>query len=141
MRVGQDEMFRPAELSDLSAIRRYDCHIPTERLAGQIAQGFVYVCVQEGEIIGILRYSLFWQEHPFLDLLFLDERCRGQGIGRRFLSFWEAEMRRCGFSYVLTSTQADETAYRFYEKMGYVRCGSFGPPEQDAAELIYRKRL
>ena len=50
-------------------------------------------------------------------------------------------MREAGYRYVLTSTQEDETAKFFYEKLGYEQCGSFFPPEQEAAELIYRKKL
>ena len=37
--------------------------------------------------------------------------------------------------------QADETAWRFYEKLGYETCGAFFPPEQKVEEWIYRKRL
>ena len=92
-------------------------------------------------VVGVLRYSLFWQTIPFLDLIFLNEFCRGHGQGTALMERWEEDMRRAGFGQVMTSTQADETAWQFYEKRGYRRCGSFLPPQQDADEGMYVKSL
>ena len=57
------------------------------------------------------------------------------------MSEWEQSMKTCGYKYVMTSTQADETAWSFYEKLGYRKVGGFLPPEQDADEWIYLKQL
>ena len=46
-----------------------------------------------------------------------------------------------GYKYVMTSTQADEDAWKFYEKLGYHKVGGFFPPEQEAEEWMYLKRL
>jgi len=46
-----------------------------------------------------------------------------------------------GYKNVLLSTQADETARFFYEKLGYRQIGSFLPPGQEAEELMYAKEL
>ena len=46
-----------------------------------------------------------------------------------------------GYKYVMTSTQADENAWKFYEKLGYHKVGGFFPPEQEAKEWMYLKRL
>ena len=50
-------------------------------------------------------------------------------------------MASAGYPYVMLSTQEDETAKFFYEKLGYRRIGAFLPPEQDADEIIYLKEL
>lgn len=50
-------------------------------------------------------------------------------------------MRWRGYRDVMTSTQADETAQFFYEKLGYTRAGAFFPPEQEAEEIIFKKLL
>lgn len=126
---------------DLAALRRYDRHIPEERLAECVKNGQVYVLRDGAAILGLLRCSLFWQTIPFLDLLFLDETCRGRGYGTRLMQRWEADMARLGYSYVMTSTQADETAQEFYRKLGYDQIGAFLPPEQEADELIFGKKL
>ena len=54
---------------------------------------------------------------------------------------WESVMRRMKYDYVMLSTQEDETAKYFYEKLGYRRIGAFLPPEQDADEIMYLKEL
>lgn len=125
----------------LDAIRRYDSHIPAQRLLECIRAGFVHTVQYEGRIVGILRHSLFWQTIPFLDLIYLDEAARGKGFGTQAMTQWEAEMRKQGFGYVMLSTQEDETAYLFYEKLGYQKIGAFLPPEQEARELMYGKPL
>ena len=132
---------RLAVPGDFRAIRQYDRHIPSPRLADCIGSGQVYVLKDAGKIIGVLRYSLFWQTIPFLDLLYLDSRCRGQGHGRDMLAHWEAVMAKAGYAYVMLSTQEDETAKYFYEKLGYRLIGAFLPPEQEARELLYGKQL
>lgn len=50
-------------------------------------------------------------------------------------------MRTMKYPYVMLSTQEDETAKYFYEKLGYRRIGAFLPPEQDADEIMYLKEL
>ncbi len=96
----------------------------------------------DGEkIVGVLRYNLFWQTIPFLDLLCIDEAYRGQGWGSKMMAAWEKAMHRLGHPHVMLSTQEDETAKFFYEKIGYRRIGAFLPPEQEADEIMYLKEL
>jgi ribosomal protein S18 acetylase RimI-like enzyme len=84
---------------------------------------------------------LFWQSIPFLDLLYIDEAYQGKGYGRQMMAHWESAMQAMGYKYVMLSTQEDETAKYFYEKLGYRRIGAFLPPEQDADEIMYLKTL
>lgn len=123
------------------AIRCFDRHIPSPRLADCINNNQVYVLREDQEIRGVLRYSLFWQTIPFLDLIYLNETCRGQGWGKRMMQHWETRMRAMGYAYTMLSTQADETAKYFYEKLGYRRVGAFLPPKQDAEEILYLKQI
>ena len=78
---------------------------------------------------------------PTVGMNVLDEACRGNGYGTEMMRKWECDMKACDYLYVMTSTQADETAWLFYEKLGYRRVGGFFPPEQDAEEWMYLKRL
>ena len=132
---------RTAFPADLEGVRQYDRHIPEIRLADCIRRGLVDVLVEDGRIVGILRWSLFWQSLPFLDLIYLDESLRGQGWGTRMMAHWEKNMSAQGYQDVMLSTQSDETSKFFYEKLGYRRCGSFLPPDQDVEEWMYRKGL
>ena len=134
-------------------IMRLDRHIPPNQLGECIGRQQVYVLkdesIQNGgsnhrlknPVVGVLRYSLFWQTIPFLDLLYIDEAYRHQGFGTKMMEKWEATMKLCGYTYVMTSTQADEDAWQFYEKLGYQKKGGFFPPEQEAEEWIYWKKL
>ena len=132
---------RTAVPADLDGIRSYDRHIPLSRLKDCIHRALVDVLVDGCKIVGVLRWNLFWQSLPFLDLIYLDDTLRGQGWGTKMMAHWEANMAALGFDHVLLSTQSDETSKSFYEKLGYRRCGSFLPPDQDVEELMYRKDL
>ena len=132
---------RLAEGRDKPGILKYDCHIPHARFGECIWNQRIYVLCDEKEIVGVLRYSLFWQSIPFLDLVYLDGNYRQKGFGRQMMEHWEAAMRAMEYKYVMLSTQADETAKFFYEKLGYRRIGAFQPPEQDAEEIMYLKTL
>ena len=132
---------RTAVPADLDGIRNYDRHIPASRLEDCIRRRQVVVLEDNGKILGVLRWNLFWQSLPFLDLIFLDDALRGQGWGTEMMALWEINMTEQGFRHVLLSTQEDELAKFFYEKLGYTLCGDFLPPDQDARELMYRKEL
>ncbi len=132
---------RLARMEDLPGIGCYDCHIPRERIEECIGGHKIHVLLDGGEVVGILRFSLFWQTIPFLDLLYLDEDYRGRGLGSRMMAHWENAMKEMGYAHAMLSTQEDETAKFFYEKLGYRRVGAFLPPEQDADEIMYLKKL
>ena len=94
---------RTAVPADLDGIRRYDRHIPVTRLEDCIRRGLVDVLEENGRIVGMLRWNLFWQSLPFLDLIFLDDALRGQGWGTKMMSRWESNMAALGFDHVLLS--------------------------------------
>ena len=130
-----------ATAADAAALQPFDRHISDERLHAALQEGFVYLLWEDECPIGVLRYSLFWQAVPFLDLLYLDEGHRRQGYGTRAMAYWEAEMRTAGYPYLLLSTQEDEEAQFFYDRLGYTRCGGFTPPGQEAVALVCYKEL
>ena len=132
---------RLAEREDKQKIAEFDHHIHLDKLEECIDRGLVAVLYDADDTIGVLRYNLFWQTIPFLDLLYIDGSCRGRGYGRQMMAHWEAPMKTMGYTYVMLSTQEDEDAKFFYEKLGYRRIGAFLPPEQDADEIMYGKEL
>ena len=115
-----------AQSKDKQKIARLDTHISSLLLDECIRKGQIYVLkddsVKNGgqnhrgkdPVVGVLRYSLFWQAIPFLDLLYIDEAYRSQGFGTTMMFEWEKAMAACGYEYVMTSTQADEQTWRFY---------------------------
>ena len=142
-----------AQRKDKQKIARLDTHISSLLLDECIRKDQIYVLKDDSPknggqdhrlrdpVVGVLRYSLFWQTIPFLDLLYIDEAYRTRGFGTAMMDEWEKAMSAHGYKYVMTSTQADEQAWRFYEKLGYRKVGGFFPPEQEAEEWMYLKRL
>ena len=130
-----------ATSDDFADIRKRDSHISESRLASCINDNQVFILWTPDDMVGICRYSLFWQSIPFLDLLYIDKSCRGNGFGTALMTHWENAMKALGHNHVMLSTQENETARYFYEKLDYRCIGSFLPPNQDCEELIYVKEL
>ena len=104
---------RLADSKDKQKIIKYDNHIHHNKVGECIWNQLVYVLCDEKIIVGVLRYSLFWQSIPFLDLLYIDENYQGKGYGRQMMEYWESVMQRMKYKYVMLSTQEDETAKYF----------------------------
>ncbi|MGN0640752.1 MAG: GNAT family N-acetyltransferase [Oscillospiraceae bacterium] len=100
-----------------------DSHIPEREFENKILNKQGYVLLEDNKAVGLLRYNLFWDNTPFCTMLFIDEKYRGNGFGRRLMEYWENDMKRQGFGMLLTSTQVDENAQHFYRKLGYKDCG------------------
>ena len=131
---------RTAELDDIPTLVRLDRHISPRELETSACLGRVYVAEEPGKLLGWLRYNLFWDNIPFLNLLYILDGHRGQGFGRALTEHWEAQMKQAGYEAVLTSTQSSECAQHFYDRLGYTAVGGFFPPGE-SYELILAKKL
>ena len=131
---------RIAEMRDAGALLAHDRHITRARLERKIADRQILVLLDGENFAGWLRWGLFWDEHPFMNLLYLLEPYRGKGLGRALVTDWERRMKAEGHEVVMTSTQANECAQFFYRHMGYADVGSFALPG-DPLELILQKAL
>jgi len=116
---------RKATLDDLDMIAANDIWIGRDILQKKIADGQVYAAYDKREFIGWLRYGMFWDNTPFMNMLFLLEQYRRKGFGRQLVSFWENDMRKNGHKLALTSSAQTEYAQHFYNKLGYKAIGSF----------------
>lgn len=131
---------RMAEERDLSILCCHDRHIAPDELRESIRRNRVYVAEQDGTFIGWARYNLFWDNTPFLNMLYLLPEYRGKGCGRQLLAHWEAQMKQLHYSDVLTSTASDEYAQHFYMHLGYHTIGGFLLPDAPY-EIILQKRF
>ncbi len=118
----------------------HDKHLPAEQFDKKVNEKQGYVLSINGKRIALLRYNLFWDNTPFLTLLYVDRNHRRRGYGRLLLEFWENDMRALGYTRLLTSTQSDETAQHFYRALGYADCGVLLAPDQ-ASELFFSKDI
>ena len=131
---------RAATPRDIPLIIAYDRWILKETLAAKIESGQVYVVFVGQSFAGWMRYGLFWDSIPFLNMIHLLPDFRNQGTGRAMMCFWEEEMRRMGYRAAMTSTSQAEQAQHFYCKLGYRAVGSF-VPENEPLELLFSKQL
>lgn len=133
-------MIRYGTPSDLGLLAGHDHHIVREELEALLLRKRVLVMFQENQLVGWLRYNLFWDNTPFMNMLYILEGYRGQGLGGLLTGFWEAEMKTQGYKMVLTSSLSNERGQFFYRKHGYTDCGSLLLPEEPL-EIIFCKNL
>jgi len=133
-------MIRFARPEDIDILIDKDKKIDKQEMLNLINLNRVYIMEEDGKFIGWLRYNLFWDNTPFMNMIHLNDEDRGKGFGRKFVEFWEDEMRKLGYKTVLTSTASDEFAQHFYIKLGYNSIGGFLPIGK-TFEIILSKKL
>ncbi len=116
-----------------------DRHIAAAELCRSIDFRRVIVSTENGKINGWLRYGLFWDNIPFMNMLYVIDGERGKRIGTALADFWENEMRAAGHALVLTSTLSDERGQFFSRKRGYRDCGSLILPGEVTEIIMYKK--
>ena len=125
--------------NDFDWLSRNDLHLLPSTLHKKIANAEIYIA-RDLVPLAWLRFGLFWDNLPFMNMLYVLEAHRRLGVGTALTLYWEQEMRKAGHACVLTSTLANEDAQHFYRKNGYVDIGSF-VLLGEASELILRKTL
>ena len=129
---------RYAKADELEMIAEYDDHLSKEELKNAIAMKRIILLFIDGEYEGWLRFNLFWDNIPFMNLLYISEEQRGKGYGRKMVEFWEHEMEKQGYEFVMTSTQSDEEAQFFYRKLGYTDRGALVLPDEPLEIIFYK---
>ena len=115
---------RFATSQDYDYLVHNDRQIKPEVVKKKIEDAEIIVVLDNEQNIGWLRFNYFWDEIPFMNMLWIEEDYRRKGIGTRLVNFWEIEMQQRDKSQVMTSTSSDETTQHFYRKLQYQDCGS-----------------
>lgn len=133
-------MIRYANKGDIDLISKYDEHISKDELVNIVKHNRVILMFVDDKFVGWLRYSLFWDNTPFMNMLYFLDNERGKGYGKKLVTFWETEMKKLNYKFVLTSTQSNEEAQFFYRKLNYKDNGSLLLPDEPL-EIIFYKEL
>lgn len=133
-------MIRYAEETDIPILSEHDKHISKEELENSVRLKRILVLLDGDMFVGWLRYNLFWDNTPFMNMLYVLDCARGKGYGKELVTFWENEMQREGYDHVLTSTLSNEQAQFFYRKLGYTDIGALRLPDEPL-EIIFLKNL
>jgi len=131
---------RIANMGDAEIILKYDHHVPEDIISDKISRHEILIACHDDNFAGWLRYGLFWDLVPFMNMLFLLPEYRGKGFGRQIVQYWEKLMIEQNYKVVFTSTQQDESAQHFYNALGYGAIGGFILPD-DVYEIILSKNL
>lgn len=131
---------RYATMADKELLLSKNSHIKKDIWEDSINNKHEIIIFVDGNFAGWLRYNLFWDKIPFMNMLYFLEEYRGKGYGTQIVKFWENEMAGLGYDKVMTSSQANEFAQHFYRKLGYKDAGSFFPFCNDL-EIIFTKEL
>jgi GNAT superfamily N-acetyltransferase len=132
---------RYADGLDYDFIKSKDKHLPEDLIHAKIkAKEVIILLKDDNEKIGWLRFGYFWDNIPFMNMLFIHQEYRSNGYGRDLVSFWENEMKSRGYNLVMTSTQTDENAQYFYRRIDYKEAGCL-ILESQAMEIIFTKKI
>lgn len=83
-----------------------------------------------GEIVGFCALAMYREKHPwndgfdefkmYIDDLFIDERYRGNGVGREFMDYIKKYARQCGCKHIeLMCAMNNHSALNFYKKNNF----------------------
>ncbi|HLZ06710.1 MAG TPA: GNAT family N-acetyltransferase [Bradyrhizobium sp.] len=107
------------------------------------ASGAVFlVAWRNGELLGSIAFRLIAPGHAEMKRLFVREKARRSGLGRRLLAALEeaARQRQIGRISLETGIRQPE-AIALYRAFGYQDCAPFGSYKPDPLSLFMTKRL
>ena len=126
--------------TDLDYLVARDRHLSSGALERKVELREVLLLWHDDKRAGFLRFGYFWDEIPFMNLLWVQESLRSRGLGTRLIAFWEKEMLESGYEMVMTSSLSNERAQHLYRRLGYKDCGSMLMPDEPL-EILFSKSL
>lgn len=132
--------FLYAQEDEYEYISKNDKHLSKSLISSKIRNKEIIIIYDDLNKTGWLRYGYFWDNIPFMNMLWINEEYRSKGIGREIVLFWEREMKSKGYGMIMTSTLSNEEAQQFYRKLGYKDSGSL-LLENEPLEILFTKKL
>ena len=127
--------------ADIQDIYAFDNEFLHERLAECIKENRVFVLRSRGGIFGVMRYNLFLESLPCLDVLILDSAYIKKGYVQKMMDYWEFRMRELGYGYVMITMFADQVEVYGPEMFSYQKMGDFSLPLMDENVIAFTKAL
>lgn len=125
---------------DYQFIIQRDKHINESLVKSKIRAKEIFILRDQNHEIGWMRYGYFWDNIPFINMIWIDEDYRRRGFGKEIVLYWEELMRQKGYKLVMTSTLSNEDAQHFYRTLGYRDAGCL-LLEAEPLEVILTKKL
>ena len=89
-------LIRIAELKDIDLIKQYDKHIAEAELTNVLMLGRIFIAEENNDLIGWLRYNYFWDNTPFMNMLYILNKYRKRGYGKILTEYWEEKNETFG---------------------------------------------
>lgn len=137
-------MIRYIEKTDKAFWFTVDKSIDELTFENKVRDYQAYIFEEQRKKIGLLRYSLFGDNIPYCNLLFISENYRRLGCGKALLHYWEQDMKARGYQYAMASSRINDEIHLFYRKMGYREIGGIIIPEartDSTMEILMLKPL
>jgi len=119
-------MMRELYVSDAPDLQVDPAKFPAtiERLLGEPSRGRIVLGMLDGTVVGYALLIPYWSNEfggivVLLDELLVEERHRGQGIARAFLSFLDEHRPFEAVAIALEVSQKNARARALYEGMGF----------------------
>ncbi len=134
---------RFAKFGDLEHCVRIDGDVDPEVLRWKVKRGEIIIAEVEGHPVGYLRLDYLWSQLPYIGLIWVVPEYRRRGIGRAMLHFLEAFLRRKGYRWLYSSSQANEPEPQAWHRhMEFQECGFIaGINHGEVGEVFFRKSL
>lgn len=132
------------QMEDKGFVMEIDSHVNEFQYENRVHTKTGYIMWDENKPIGLMHYSVLWDNLPFLNLIYVKKQYRNKGNATKAMNLWEADMKKQGYKMVLISTQVDEDAQHLYRKLGYIECGALlmnNTPFEQPMEMFMRKVL
>lgn len=131
-----------ANRADLEWLLRHDMDDRAHVLR-HIDAGNYIVARDHGELIGFLRFSMFWGKIPYMEIIRILPAHRRTGIGTALFLKWEKDMLGRGLHLLMTSSEADEIEPQIWHRRnGFTEAGSIQLPGiQSAREVFFVKQI
>jgi len=146
-RMKKDEVHKSAYIACQSTIgKRYNVVQESLSLKLLDAMGrgeILLVAKSDDAIVGFawIDPKGAFSSAPYLRLLAVDEKFRGQRVGSILLDAFEKSTQHIGRDYILLVSDFNEQAIHFYEKHGYEKRGSLPDfAREGITELIMVKK-
>ena len=80
-------IIRYANINDHLWLAEHDEHISEMSLKNKINNNEVYVIEINGKIVGWLRYNLFWDNIPYMNMVYILDEYQKMGIGKSLVQY------------------------------------------------------
>ena len=97
-----------ANIDDFTFLDLIDNHISEKELLNSISLKRIYMMYDDNTFVGTLRYNLFWDNTPFINFIYINEKYRNNGYGTKLLNHFEKDMKNKKYNIVLTSSLSNE---------------------------------